>query len=183
MRKILAILIVGVGLLGWAQAEITDFPVGTTEMVWALRGLGPAQELRLSVEGFPDGQYAVTMSVSLKGTGAELSVLGFLGAPLFVTAMGSQIDLSALNVLIRRREILNVGERYALPGGEFFVREKAEIAGVLCLIGDFRPADQPDTSIEVAVSLSDPVYLLPLLRVRKGEKVTFEMVLTQYKRP
>ncbi len=182
MRKFLYALFVGFGVLGLAQAEITDFPAGLTEMVWSLRGLGPAQELRLAVEGLPEGMYRVTLSVSLEGAGPELSMLGFLGAPLSITAMGSQIDLSALSVLIRRREVLNVGERYALPGGEFYAREKGEIAGVLCLIGEFRPADRPDTVIEVGLSLSDPVYLLPLLRVKQGGRITFEMVLTKYQR-
>lgn len=183
MKKFLWAFLVGFGLLGFAQAEITDFPLGVTEMVWSLRGLGPAQELSLAVEGLPDGNYRVTLSLSLEGKGTELSMLGFLGAPLSIAAMGGQIDLSTLNVIIRRREVLNVGEKYALPGGEFYVREKAEIAGVLCLVGEFRPADRPDTVIEVGVSLAAPVYFLPLLRVNQGGRVTFEMVLTKYQRP
>lgn len=175
--------ILAFSLLGLAQAEISAFPLGLTEMVWSLHGLGPPQELRLTVEGLPEGKYRVVLSLSLEGAGTELSMLGFLGAPLSVTAMGSQVDLSTLNVLIRRREMLKVGEQYALPGGQFYAREKVEIAGVLCLVGEFHPADRPDLLIELGFSLSDPVYLLPLLRVKQGERVTFEMVLTKYSTP
>lgn len=185
MQRILAVALVGLwGLLCWAQAEVKDFPVGRTEMVWALTGVGPAQELRLSVEGRPEGRFLVSMGLNLEGTAAELSVLGFFGAPLLVQAMGSQtLDLSALSVLIRRREALSVGERYALPGGEFLAREKREISGVVCLVGEFRPADRLETVIEVAFSLSDPVYFLPLLRVRERGRTTFEMILVEYRRP
>lgn len=184
MRKLLlGAVLIGIGFLGLAQAEIDSFPLGRTEMVWSLRGVGPAQELSLTIEGLSEGKYRIVLSLSLEGAGTELSMLGFLGAPLAIMSGGSQVDLSALNVLIRRREVLNVGEQYAIPGGQFYVREKAEIAGVLCLLGEFQPADRPDYLIEVGFSLSDPVYLLPLLRVKQGGKVTFEMVLTKYQRP
>lgn len=180
---LLLMVLVGVSLAAFPQADIPDFPPGLTEMVWTLRGAGPAQELRLAVEGLPEGRYRVTLGLSLEGTGAELSALGFFGAPLLVQAMGTQIDLSSLSVLIRRREMLTVGERYALPGGEFHTREKTEIAGVLCLVGEFQPQDRADTVIEVGFSLGTPVYLLPLLRVREKGRITFEMILTEYRRP
>lgn len=184
MRKLVLCAILGsFALAGFGQAEIPEFPRGTTEMVWALRGVSLAQELRLAVEGLGDGRYRVTLGLSLEGSGAELSVLGFLGAPFLVQSMGTQIDLSALLVLIRRREALGVGETYALPGGSFYVREKREIAGVTSLVGEFRPADRADRVIEVGLSLSDPVYLFPLLRVTERERVTFELILTQYRRP
>ena len=185
MRRTLVFFLLAVlSVLSLAQAEIRDFPQGKTEMVWVLTGFGPAQELRLAVEGLPEGRFRVSLGLSLEGTASELSALGFFDAPLLVQAMGSQtLDLSALSVLVRRREALAVGERYALPGGEFFVREKGEIAGVLCLIGEFRPADRPETLIDVALSLGDPVYFLPLLRVRERGRTTFEMVLVEYRRP
>jgi len=184
MRKLLLVLILlAFSVLGLAQAEISDFPIGVTEMVWSLRGVGPAQELRLLVEGLGEGRYRVTLGLSLEGSGAELSALGFLGAPLLVQAMGTQVDLSALLVIIRRREILNVGETYAIPGGSFYVREKGDVAGVTCLIGEFRPAERTGTVIEVGLSLKDPVYFLPLLRVRERGRITFEMVLVEYRKP
>lgn len=184
MRKLLGgLILLGVSVLALAQAEISDFPLGKTEMVWSLRGAGPAQELRLLVEGLGGGKYRVTLGLRLEGSGAELSTLGFLGAPLLVQSMGTQIDLSALLVVIRRREILNVDETYALPGGSFYVREKGDIAGVTCLIGEFRPAERTETVIEVGLSLADPVYFLPLLRMRERGRVTFEMVLVEYRRP
>jgi len=184
MRKLLcSLILLGVGVLGLAQAEISDFPLGKTEMVWSSRGVGPAQELRLLVEGLGEGKYRVTLGLSLEGSGTELSALGFFGAPLLVQSMGTQIDLSALLVIIRRKEILNVGETYALPGGSFYVREKGDVAGVTCLVGEFRPAERPETVIEVGLSLKDPVYFLPLLRVRERGRTTFEMVLVEYRRP
>ena len=184
MRKLLlGLILLAFSVLGLAQAEISDFPIGVTEMVWSLRGVGPAQELRLLVEGLGEGRYRVTLGLSLEGSGAELSALGFLGAPLLVQAMGTQVDLSALLVIIRRREILNVGETYAIPGGSFYVREKGDVAGVTCLIGEFRPAERTDTVIEVGLSLKDPVYFLPLLRVRERGRITFEMVLVEYRKP
>lgn len=181
--RVSAILLLGFGLMAAAQADISEFPLGVTEMVWELRGAGPAQELRLQVEGLAEGRYRVTLRLSFEGLGTELSMLGFLGAPLLIQGTVAQIDLSALNVLIRRREVLNVGETYALPGGAFFVREKGEIAGVVCLVGEFRPAERSDTVIEVGFSLSAPVYWLPLLRVQERGRVTFEMILSEYHRP
>lgn len=180
---LLGVLLLGLGGVGLSQAEIGDFPLGLTEMAWSLRGVGPAQELLLTVEGLGEGNYRVSMAIHMEGTGPELAVLGFFGAPLLIQAMGTQVDLSSLNVLIRRREALRVGERYALPGGEFVAREQGEIAGVPCLLGEFRAADRPESVIEVGLSLRDPVYLLPLLRVRERGRVTFEMVLIAYRRP
>lgn len=184
MRKyVFCLLLFGAGLMGWAQAEVAEFPQGVTEMVWSLRGLGPAQELRLVVEGLGEGKYRVTLTLAMEGAGTELSAFGFLGAPLWIQAAGSQVDLSVLRVIVNRRTALAVGEHYALPGGEFFVREKKEIAGVVCLVGEFRPAEQKNIVIELGMSLTAPVYLFPLLRVQEGGRVTFEMVLTEYRRP
>jgi hypothetical protein len=70
MRKFfLGVAILAFSFLGLAQAEISAFPLGLTEMVWSLRGLGPAQELRLTVEGLSEGKYRVVLSVSLEERG------------------------------------------------------------------------------------------------------------------
>ncbi len=135
------------------------------------------------MEGKPGGLYRIELGVTAEGTPAELGTLGFLGSALFVQASGVQVDLSSLLVLSRRRETLRVGESYVLPGGAFLARERAPIAGVECLVGEFRPADRVGTVIEIGFALRDPVYFLPLMRVHEGDRVTFEMVLTAYSRP
>ncbi|MBC7092983.1 hypothetical protein H5T53_03120 [Candidatus Bipolaricaulota bacterium] len=175
-----------VGVVGFAQAALTDFPVGVTVMEWALRGGSPSlvQGLSLTVEAKADGRFKVVLGVASEGTAADLEALGFLGSSVFMQAAGANVDLSALLTLIRRREALKVGEDYALPGGVVFqARARADVAGVGCLIGEYRTADRPDTVVEVGLALTDPVYFVPLLRVTEGGTVTFEMVLTAYRRP
>ncbi len=178
-------LVVAAAGLSLGQGSLEDFPVGVTSMTWRVTSgsLSSPQELSLRVEGKPGGLYRIELGVAAEGTAAELGTLGFLGSALFVQASGAQVDLSSLLVLSRRRETLRVGESYVLPGGTFLARERAPIAGVECLHGEFRPADRSGTVIEIGFALSDPVYFLPLMRVREGDRITFEMVLTAYKRP
>ncbi len=184
-RWIVFALVLAWGGLALAQSTLTDFPLGVTSMTWTVRGTGsaPPQELTLRVEVKPDDLYRIELLVAAEGTAADLGTLGFLGSALFVQASGAMIDLSALQVLIRRRDALRVGEQYALPGGTFTVRTRTEIAGVACLVGEFRAVDRPNTVTEIGFALADPVYFLPLMRVRDGDRVTFEMVLTAYRRP
>lgn len=168
-----------------AQGSLEDFPLGPTSMTWRIlsRDLSSPQELTLRVEASPAGQYRIELTLAAAGTAAELGTLGFLGSALFVQASGAQVDLSSLLVLSRRRESLQVGQSYVVPGGTFLVREQTTIAGVLSLLGEFRPADRTSAVIEIGFALSDPVYFLPLMRVREDATVTFEMVLVAYSRP
>jgi len=168
-----------------AQGALEDFPLGLTSMTWeiASRDLSSPQELTLRVEGKPGGQYRIELVLAAEGTAAELGTLGFLGSALFVQASGAQVDLTSLLVLSRRRESLQVGQSYVVPGGTFVARERTAIAGVVSLVGEFRAADRAATVVEVGFALSDPVYFLPLLRVREEGKVIFEMVLIGYRRP
>lgn len=186
MMKLLSVVLVTVmGMVGLAQASLTDFPLGLTVMKWTAKGEGaaPPQELTLTIEGKPEGRYRTELTVTTEGTAAELGTFGFLGSALFVQAFGATLDLSALQVLIRRKDALKVGEDYALPGGTFRAKTKGNLAGVACLLGEYRALDRPNTMVELAFALTDPVYFLPLLRVVEGGKVTFEMVLTSYRRP
>ncbi|HIE48422.1 TPA: hypothetical protein EYP84_05990 [Candidatus Bipolaricaulota bacterium] len=173
-----------VGSLALAQADLADFPPGTTSMVWQLAGadLGSPQTLRLEVTGLEDGRYRVVLSVEAEGTPEELGMLGFLGSVAFVQSTGTDVDLAALLTLIKRREQLAVGEEYALPGGIIFlVRETADIGGVTCLLGEYQTEE--GRRVELGLALSDPVYFLPLLRVWEGEELTFEWLLREYGRP
>lgn len=176
-------LLAPVGTMGQTQAELQDFPLGVTTMTWELRGeemLRP-QVLRLVVDREGD-LFHVGLIVEMEGTAAELGTLGFLGSTAFIQAMGANVDLSAISTLLRRREMLEIGEEYVLPGGvRLYVRERAAVAGVECLIGEYRTAGQE--LVEIALSLSDPVYFMPLLRVTTAGRVTFEMVLVEYSRP
>lgn len=185
MRKVVFVLSgLIVGLLALAQADLADFPQGTTYMVWQLSGadLGSPQTLRLEVSGLEDGRYHVLLSVEAEGTPEELGMLGFLGSAAFVQSGGTDVDLAALLTLIKRREQLEVGEEYALPGGIIFLtRETAEIAGVNCLLGKYET--EGGRRVELGLALSDPVYFLPLLRVWEGEELAFEMLLSEYGRP
>ena len=185
MRKVVFVLSgLIVGSLALAQADLADFPQGTTYMVWQLSGadLGSPQTLRLEVSGLEDGRYHVLLSVEAEGTPGELGMLGFLGSAAFVQSGGTDVDLAALLTLIKRREQLEVGEEYALPGGIIFLaRETAEIAGVNCLLGEYET--EGGRRVELGLALSDPVYFLPLLRVWEGEELAFEMLLSEYGRP
>lgn len=184
IKRAFFLVLFAYGAMGLAQVALTEFPLGRTEMGWTLTDeSGQVQELRLTVEVLAKGEYLVELGLTMRGTAAQLESLGFLGAPLFIQAMGTQIDLSSLLVLMSRRRALAIGETYTLPGGTFRVKEKVLIAGVECLVGDYRFAERTDFLIEVGMSLSDPVYFLPLLRVRQGDKVSFEMILSRYQRP
>lgn len=184
-KFLLAIAIVpGLGALAWGQAELSDFPPGTTIMAWELTGeeLKAAQTLSLEVTGLEGGVFRVRLSVEAEGSPEELGMLGFLGSAAFVQSAGAGVDLGALATLIKRRQQLKVGGEYALPGGVIFrVRETADIAGVQCLVGEYLAED--GQRVELGLALSDPVYFVPLLRVYRGEKVEFEMVLVEYRRP
>ncbi len=181
---VLSLVLAG-SIVAWAQASLTDFPVGVTAMKWTAKGEAsvPPQELILVVEGKGGGVYRTELTVRVEGSAADLGTFGFLGSALFVQAFGTTIDLNTLQVLIRRKEALVVGEQYSLPGGTFKAVRKGTIANVNCLIGEYRSVDRPAVVVELGLSLSDPVYFLPLLRVVDGGKVTFEMVLISYTRP
>ncbi|MBC7098591.1 hypothetical protein H5T52_05675 [Candidatus Bipolaricaulota bacterium] len=175
-----------VATVGWAQAELADFPEGITTMTWRLKGkdLPAAQSLSLAVEGLPEGRYRVRLSVEAEGFPDELGMLGFLGSAFYIQSAGAGLDLGALMTLIRRRELLKVGEEYALPGGILFrALEKIRVAGVDCLLGQYTQAGSEGSRVELGLALSDPVYLVPWLRVYEGEEIAFEMVLIEYKRP
>jgi len=176
--------ILAAGGVALAQADLSDFPLGTTSMAWRLSGsdVSAPQTLRLEVSGLEDGRYHVLLSVEAEGTPEELGMLGFLGSAAFVQSGGTDVDLAALLTLIKRREQLEVGEEYALPGGIIFLaREMAEIAGVNCLLGEYET--EGGRRVELGLALSDPVYFLPLLRVWEGEELAFEMLLSEYGRP
>ena len=84
MCVVLALLLAGWWAL--AQADLADFPLGTTTMIWQLSGtdLPSPQTLRLEVTGLEEGRYHVLLSVEAEGTPEDLGMLGFLGSAAFV---------------------------------------------------------------------------------------------------
>jgi len=170
--------------VAWAQVDLDEFPTGTTEMSWRLAGEGipPEQTIGLTVSREND-EYDLRLSVSARGAADELELLGFLGSALGVQAPGAEVDLSVLSTLLRRPGRLEVGAEYHLPGGRLFtVRERTEIAGVESLIGEYR---EPGAArvVEIGISLDDPVYFLPLIRVTRNGELELEMELVEYIRP
>ncbi len=187
MKKAIGIVLMACALLSAgvvAQVDLKEFPAGTTEMTWQLSGrdVPPNQTLYLSVIRVDD-EFAVELRVSARGAAEELGLLGFLGSALGVQAPGTDVDLSVLSMVMRRRDVLRVGEDYQLPGGYVFrIREEAEIAGVLCLIGEFGVAGG-ETRTELGIAVDDPVYFMPLLRITRRGELQMEMELIEYVRP
>ncbi len=168
----------------WAQVELDEFPSGTTEMSWRLTGenIPPEQTIRLTVIREGD-EYELGLQVSARGAAEELGLLGFLGSAFGIQAPGAEVDLSVVSTLLRRPERLEVGADYHLPGGRLFtVRERTEIAGVLCLVGEYK---EPGSArvVEIGIALEDPVYFLPLVRVTRNSELQMEMELVEYIRP
>ncbi len=187
MKKAIGVMLLACALLATvavAQVDLEEFPSGTTEMTWRLAGkdVPPDQNLYLAVTR-EDDEFAVEMRVSARGAADELGLLGFLGSALGVQAPGTDLDLSVLSTVMRRRDVLGVGEDYQLPGGYVFrIREETEVAGVLCLIGEFGVAGG-ETKTELGIAVDEPVYFLPLLRMTRRGELQFEMELIAYVRP
>ncbi len=182
--RLVLISVLVVSSLVWAQAELEEFPPGTTQMAWRLAGEGvpPDQTLRITIAREGD-EFTVELVVAARGKADELGLLGFLGSALGIQAPGTQVDLSVLSTVLRRPELLQVGEEYLLPGGRvFLVREQLEVAGVLTVIGEYREPGGREI-VEIGIPLADPVYFLPLLRVHRDGQLHMEMELVEYVRP
>lgn len=185
-RTVLLFLVLGPAFAALAQAELSQFPPGVTRMSWSLSGsdVPTPQTLSLVIEGLGEDRFRISMTLEAEGKAEELTTVGFLGSTLALHTAGGSIDLEALLTLIRRREQLEVGEEYLLPGGGVFLAQgREEIAGVTCLIGTYSTPQDPDTVVELGLALSHPVYFLPLLRVTTSGEVTFQFLLTEYQTP
>ncbi|MFO8033863.1 MAG: hypothetical protein R6U88_01710, partial [Candidatus Bipolaricaulota bacterium] len=144
--KVFAILVLSLplwGSCGWAQVELDEFPSGTTVMTWRLAGedIPPEQTMTLRVTREAD-EFGVQLEVAARGTAEELGLLSFLGLALGIQVPGTEVALSVVSTDLLRPDILEVGEDYQLPGGRVFrVREQVEVAGVLCVVGEYREPD------------------------------------------
>jgi len=176
-----------VSLASFAQSEVKDFPVGTTNMVYEIKteDVAAPQTITLNVEGYADGRYHLRMSVDSTGTADELGVFGFLFGMTQTSTGGASVTFDPLGALFQHRDRLTAGEEYRLEGGATFTgTELVTIAGLPCLQGAYTNPKQPDVRITVAFSLLRPVFISPYIReeeLRNGQWVeTFSLKLTQY---
>ncbi len=188
MISLLITAFAGFSLYG--QNDLSDFPLGTTEMSYRIQTeeLPEPQTLDLIVTGLSDGRYRVRMTAESVGTPDQLSLFGFLFGMTTVRSGGTDIDFGPISALLSHRTDLAAGEDYILPGGGTFHAEKEEqIAGISCLIGSYTDPDHPNTRTTLAFSLKMPVFISPLIKVEeeKGEKwtTTFLLELTSYACP
>lgn len=174
----------------YGQNDLSDFPVGTTDMTYRIQTdeLTDPQTLALTVTGLSDGRYRIRMTAESTGTPDQLNLFGFLFGMTTVRSGGTDIDFGPISALLAHRTDLTVGEDYILPGGGTFHAEKNEdISGITCLIGTYTDPDHPDTRTTLAFSLEKPVFISPLIKVeeKKGGKwaTTFLLELTSYSSP
>ena len=184
------IIMVFVGFSLYGQNELSDFPVGTTDMSYQIRTeqLPEPQTLDLTVTGLADGRYRVRMTAESVGTPDQLSLFGFLFGMTSVRSGGTDIDFGPISALLSHRTDLAAGEDYILPGGGTFHAEKEEkIAGIPCLIGSYTDPDHPNTRTTLAFSLKKPVFISPLIKVEENRDgkwtTTFLLELTSYTCP
>lgn len=186
-----ALLAVSVVILAfgaaYGQNELSDFPVGTTEMTYRITtaDLPDPQTLELTVTGLPDGRYRVRMTAESTGTPDQLSLFGFMFGMTTVRSGGTDIDFGPISALLSHRDVLAVGEDYVLPGGgSFHATAEQDIAGIPCLIGTYTDPDHPNTRTTLAFSREKPVFIAPLIKVEErhgsGWEVTFLLELTSY---
>lgn len=183
------LMILGLGLAGWAQSDLEVFPLGTTTMVYRVTSeeISESQRLELTVISYGDDRYSVRMLTEQTGTEDELATgFGFIfGAATVSSGGGHDVSYTSLQALMDQRSRLQEGQDYLLPGGGSFTEiVGVEIAGVWCLEGKFIDPDEPDTRMTIAFALTHPVYISPLIRaeeLRDGEWVTtFELELVEY---
>lgn len=172
----------------FAQNDLEDFPLGTTKMVYALttdETVEP-QILELTVIGYEDGQYRLSLFTEATGPPEQLSVFGFLLGSAAVRAGELDVSYNPLHALIERRESLEPGQEYILAGGGTFADlQVVEIASVHCLQGVVVDPSEPDSRMTVAFALTFPVFVPPLIRIDERQDdgtwvTTFSMVLTEY---
>lgn len=185
-------IIVFLGLMlivcgAYAQSTLTNFPVGTTTMAYQIitDRLTAPQMLTLTVTGLTGGRYRIKMTTEATGTPDELGAFGFLfGATSMTSGMGN-VNFGPISALLPHLDDLTVGEDYVLSGGGIFhVVADQEVAGIPCLSGVYTDPDHPDTRTTLALSLSKPVFVSPLIKVEEkhsGEwSTTFLLELTAY---
>ncbi len=154
----------------WGEAELGEFPLGRTTMVYRIvsEGIAEPQYKRILIIGLEDGRFQLIITQEAIGTPEELEFFGVLGGMMMLHAGGRGVDFTPLGFLMDRRELLVVGEEFLLiGGGRFIVNKYIEIAGIETIQGIFIDPRRPDERIIVAFSRQAPVLLFPLLRVEE----------------
>ncbi len=176
--------------LALAQSDLSEFPLGTTEMGYRITSdkLPEPQTLTLTVTGLPDGRYRVRMTTEATGTPEQLGLFGLLLGMTSLKSGIADVDLSPLAALFPHRDDLVPGEDYILPGrGTFHASEVRSIAGIPCLVGTYTDPDHPHTRTTIAFSLRMPLLVSPLIRVERIEggerKVILSLELVSYSAP
>jgi hypothetical protein len=111
---------------------------------------------------------------------------GFIfGSAMVASGGGHDADFSSLSALMNQPDRLQEGQDMMLGASADFTNiVSVEIAGVWCFVGTIIDRDEPDVRMTVAVALTNPVYISPLIRaeeLRDGEWVeTFSLELVEY---
>ena len=192
MKRIASLIVilglVGFGVAAYAQSDLDAFPIGTIQMVYQIttEEMDSPQSLGFTLVSRGNDDYTISMNMEASGTADQLAGFGFLFAGAQMSYGGGEsVSYSPLQALMEQRSHLQAGNDYILPGGGSFKDiTLVEIAGVQCLQGSFIDPSSTDTKMTMAFSISDPVYMFPLVHVeelRDGQWVTtLRMELTTY---
>jgi len=173
-----------------AQNDLEDFPLGTTKMVYELATDETAepQILELTVIGYEDGRYRMSLYTESVGFPEQLSVFGFLFQAATVEAGTSHVSYSPLQALMDRRDKLEAGQDYIVGAEATFADvEVVEIASVHCLQGVLADETTPEERMTVAFALTFPVFVPPRIVVEELQEdgswqETFSLELVEYTR-
>jgi len=193
MKRII-VLLAGLGLLltgigAFAQSDLDVFPLGTTTMRYSVTSedTSEPQILELVVTAYGDNRYTVRMVTEQTGNEDELATgFGFIfGATAVSSGAGHAADFSSLSALMDKPDRLQEGQDMILGASTDFTNIiSVEIAGIWCFVGTIIDRDEPDVRMTVAVALTNPVYISPLIRaeeLRDGEWIeTFAIELVEY---
>lgn len=194
MKKIaligsLIVILVTTGSVLFGQNNVEDFPLGTTKMVYELitHDNPEPQILELTILGYEDGRYRMSLYTEAVGQPEQLSVFGFLFQAAAVDAGGEQVSYSALSALMKRRDVLEAGQDYIVGAAATFTDvEVVEIATVHCLQGILIDESTPDERMTVAFALTFPVFIPPLILVEEAKddvwETMFSLKLKEYAR-
>lgn len=184
---ILVLVMTGLGLFG--QNNVEDFPLGTTKMVYEVitEDNPEPQILELTVVGYEDGRYRLSMYTEAVGQPEQLSVFGFMFQAAAVDAGSEEVSYGALSALMKRRDVLEAGQDYIVGSNATFTDvEVVEIATVHCLQGILIDESTPDERMTVAFALTFPVFVPPLILVEEKQdgvwQTTFTLKLKEYTR-
>jgi len=186
---LIAMMLLGTGLAGFAQSDLDQFPLGTTRMVYHVTSeeMSEPQVLELVVTVHDDGRFTIRMMTEQTGNEDELATgFGFIfGAATVSSGGGHDVSYTSLEALMDQRNRLQEGQDYLLPSGGLFTDiVGVTIADVWCLEGTFSNPDEPDSRMTVAFALTNPVYISPRIlaeELRDGEWAeVFALELVEY---